>query len=180
VFSVVGLGLSLWVNVEALLGKEVAPELLFWLLHFGIFVVWVPMVVAMQGKARGAGKVVWQATLFTAVDKAGAGSRRDFWNVAFEERPDWLRHMSQFFKVYAMFGIALSFVRFSLWEVKKDLNAGTWAFFSSGWLIFYSFAFERLFSGMIARGKMRKCTNGHLMPEGANYCTRCGQPVTNN
>lgn len=45
VLSAVGLGLSLWVHLGAVAGRRVAPEAFFWMLHMGIFVVWIPAVL---------------------------------------------------------------------------------------------------------------------------------------
>jgi hypothetical protein len=38
-FSAVGLIVSLWVHLGAVMGRRVAPEAFFWMLHVGIFVV---------------------------------------------------------------------------------------------------------------------------------------------
>lgn len=56
------------------MGKRVAPEFFFWLLHIGIFVVWIPAIFAAQ---RLVGNV----------------SRKDFWKVVLIGSPDWMRYM---------------------------------------------------------------------------------------
>jgi len=44
-FSAIGLFLSLWVHLGAVMGRRVAPGAFFWMLHVGIFVVWFPAVL---------------------------------------------------------------------------------------------------------------------------------------
>lgn len=46
--SATGLVLSLWVHIGAVMGRRVAPESYFWMLHVGIFLVWIPAVVVAQ------------------------------------------------------------------------------------------------------------------------------------
>jgi hypothetical protein len=43
-----GLVLSLWVHIGAIMGKRVAPEAYFFMLHVGIFIVWIPAVFVAQ------------------------------------------------------------------------------------------------------------------------------------
>src|SRR5882724_6537102 len=47
-FSAVGLVVSLWVHLGAVMGRRVAPEAFFWMLHVGIFVVWFPTIFVAQ------------------------------------------------------------------------------------------------------------------------------------
>jgi hypothetical protein len=42
--AAIGLALSLWVHIGAVMGFTVAPFALFVILHVGIFVVWIPAV----------------------------------------------------------------------------------------------------------------------------------------
>ncbi len=46
--SAIGLFLSLWVHLGAVMGRLVAPEAFFWMLHIGIFIVWLPTVLVAQ------------------------------------------------------------------------------------------------------------------------------------
>jgi hypothetical protein len=43
-----GLVVSLWVHLGAVMGRRVAPEAFFWMLHVGIFVVWFPTIFVAQ------------------------------------------------------------------------------------------------------------------------------------
>ena len=70
------------------MGRRVAPEACFWILHAGIFLVWIPAVL-------------------TAQSVVGNLNRRDFWKVVLRGSPEWMRYM-----VYGFFGYA--FVNFLL------------------------------------------------------------------
>jgi len=69
VLSCVGLALSIWVHLGAVLGRRVAPEPFFWLLHVGIFIVWIPAVLV-------------------AKQRVGNLNRKDFWKVCLSDVPD--------------------------------------------------------------------------------------------
>jgi hypothetical protein len=72
--SAIGLVVSFWVHLGAVMGRRVAPEALFWILHMGIFVVWIP--AAFVAKAR-----------------VGNVNRKDFWKVVLQGSPDWMRYI---------------------------------------------------------------------------------------
>lgn len=66
--SCVGLVVSLWVHLGAVMGRRVAPEPFFWILHIGIFVVWFPAV-------------------FVAQRLVGNMNRKDLWKVILKDSP---------------------------------------------------------------------------------------------
>jgi hypothetical protein len=157
--SLAGLVLSLWVHIGAVMGKRVAPEGMFWLLHMGIFVVWAP--------------AVW-----IAKKKIGNMHRKDFWKATLKGSPEWLRYMVYVFGAYAIANFAYFMTETGTWNGAKDTPAVVWRGFSGHWMAFYSGAFAILYSEITLRGNSRRCANGHPVPVGANYCTRCGQPVS--
>jgi len=125
--SVIRLALSLWVHLGAVMGRRVAPESFFWVLHIGIFIVWFPAVLTAQ---RVLGNV----------------NRKDFWKVVLEDSPAWMRYM-----VYGFFGYAL--VNFLLFMTKVPAGgdganpaAVVWRGFSGHWMAFYSAALAILYS----------------------------------
>jgi hypothetical protein len=157
-FSAIGLVVSLWVHLGAVMGRRVAPEAFFWMLHVGIFVVWFPAVLVAQ---RLVGNV----------------NRKDFWKVVLKNAPDWMRYM-----FYCFFGYA--FVNFMLFMTKAP-NGGSganppavvWRGFSGHWMAFYSAALAILYSAIRTEDRSLRCANGHVASSNATYCTRCGQPV---
>ena len=72
--AAVGLVVSLWVHVGAVMGRKVAPAAFFWILHIGIFIVWFPAVLVAQSVV-------------------GNVNRRDFWKVVLKGSPEWMRYM---------------------------------------------------------------------------------------
>jgi len=156
--AAVGLVASLWVHVGAVMGRRVAPEAFFWILHVGIFVVWFPAVLTARGVV-------------------GNVNRRDFWKVVLRRSPEWMRYM-----VYGFFGYA--FVNFLLFMTSAPTGnngpnppAAVWRGFSGHWMAFYSAALAVLYSAAHGVYAGWRCPNGHSVPRSARYCERCGQPV---
>lgn len=158
VLSAVGLVVSLWVHLGAVMGRRVAPDAFFWILHVGIFVVWFPAV-------------------FVAKQRVGNLSRKDFWKVVLQGSPDWMRYI-----VYGFLGYAV--VNFALFMLKAPTGGGGanppaifWRGFSGHWMAFYSAALAILYSAANEKEKFRRCINGHPVPRDATFCARCGQSV---
>jgi len=154
--SGIGLLVSLWVHVGALMGRGVPS--VFWVLHVGIFVVWFPAVLVAQ-------RLV------------GNANRKDFWKVVLKGAPDWVRYM-----MYALF--AYEFVNFmiSMGQSSSGIRHATTSaadlrVFSGMWMVFYSAALAILYSAAKTMDSSPHCANGHLAAPNALYCNRCGQPV---
>jgi hypothetical protein len=127
VLSVVGLVLSMWVHLGALMGQRVAPESFFWILHIGIFVVWLPAVLAAQ-------RLV------------GNMNRKDFWKIVLSNSPDWVRYVIYAFAGYAVVNFLLFMVNAPNGGNGANPPAAVWRGFSGHWMAFYSAALAILFS----------------------------------
>ena len=127
--SVVGLVLSLWVHLGALMGQRVAPESFFWILHIGIFVVWLPAVLVAQ-------RLV------------GTINRKDFWKVVLKNSPDWMRYMVYAFGGYAVVNFLLFMVNAPNGGGGGNPPAAVWRGFSGHWMAFYSAALAILYNAM--------------------------------
>jgi hypothetical protein len=156
--SCIGLFLSLWVHVGALLGKHVAPTSFFFCLHVGIFVVWFPAVVV-------------------AKRLVGSANRKDFWKVVLKGAPEWMRYMCYVFMGYAV-------INFLLFMTQAPLGSGggtpttiEWRGFSGHWMAFYSAAFAILYSAAAQSRGWRECPNGHRTSRGSPCCRECGLPI---
>jgi hypothetical protein len=159
--SAIGLVVSLYVHLGAVRGQRVAPELFFWALHIGIFVVRFPAI-------------------YVAKQRIGNLQRKDFWKVVLQGSPDWMRYM-----VYGFFGYALlNFAYFLLQVPTGSSGADTptivWRGFSGHWMAFYSAALAILYTAANSDETFRKCLNGHPLSPGTSFCERCGQPVIRN
>jgi hypothetical protein len=126
-FSAVGLVVSLWVHLGAVMGRRVAPEAFFWLLHVGVFVVWFPAI-------------------FVARRMVGNLNRKDLWKVILKDTPWWLRYMVYGFFVYAI----VNFLIFMGTAPKEAFGSNppptVWRGFSGHWMAFYSAALAILYS----------------------------------
>lgn len=158
VFSAVGLIVSLWVHLGAVMGRRVVPEAFFWILHVGIFVVWFPAVLV-------------------AKQRVGNLQRKEFWKAVLQGSPEWMRYM-----VYGFLGYAV--INFTLFMFQAPTGGGdanppaiVWRGFSGHWMAFYSAALAILYSAASENKTARRCVNGHPVLTNANFCSRCGQSV---
>src|SRR5437763_1946395 len=78
--SLLGLLLSLFVHINAVMGKQMSS--MFWGLHVGIFVVWFPAV-------------------FVAQKQVGKLKGKDFWKLVLKGAPVWMRYMTYILVFYA-------------------------------------------------------------------------------
>ena len=132
VLSGVGLGLSLWVHLGAVTGQKVAPEAFFWMLHVGIFVVWVPAVLV-------------------AAKRVGATRRKDYWKLVLRGSPEWMRYMVYGFLGYAMLNFAIFLFQAPQGGSGANPPAVVWRGFSGHWMAFYSAALAALYSAVASQ-----------------------------
>jgi hypothetical protein len=158
VLSAVGLVVSFWVPLGAIAGRRVAPVPFFWILHIGIFVVWLPAVLVAR-------------------QQVGNLRTKDSWKAALRGSPDWMRYMVYGFSGYAIINFALFIFRTPTGHFGAEPPAIFWRVFSGHWMAFYSAALAILYSAATISEPGRRCVNGHLVPTSANFCERCGQPV---
>lgn len=157
--SAVGFALSLWVHFGAVAGRRVAPAPFFWILHIGIFVVWLPAVMVAQRQV-------------------GNLNRKDFWKVILKGSPDWVRYLVYGFLGYAVVNFMYFFFQAPTGHTEgADPPALVWRGFSGHWMVFYLSALAILYSAARQNAGSNRCTNGHPVQGGANFCSRCGQPV---
>jgi len=152
-----GLALSLWVHLGAVVGRQPAP--FFWILHVGIFVVWFP-------------------TVLIARKQLGNVNRRDFWKVVLKSSPEWARYAVYGFFAYAVINfLMLSFQNRPTENNGANPPALEWRLFSGHWMAFYSAALAILSSAARQQANLLRCSNGHPVSPSANFCGRCGQPA---
>ena len=156
--SFVGLVLSVWVHFGAVMGRHVAPEPSFWLLHIGIFVVWIPAVLV-------------------AKERVGNPNRKDFWKVCLGDLPDWVLYLLYGFFGYAFIYFTYFFIEAPTGPSTGDTPAIVWRWFSGHWMLFYFAALVILYSAA-KKNLGTQCLNGHQVPPYASLCAQCGQAVT--
>jgi len=125
--SAVGLALSLWVHLGALAGRRVAPEAFFWMLHMGIFVVWIPAVLV-------------------GMKRVGNTRRKDYWKLVLRGTPEWMRYMVYGFFGYALLNFAIFFFQAPHGGSGANPPPMVWRGFSGHWMLFYSAALATLYA----------------------------------
>jgi len=156
--SAVGLILSVVVHGSALLGIDLGFGKNTYILHFGIFIVWLPAILA--------------ANRFAAFNKF---KPKDYWKIVLSGSPPWMRKMVMVFFVYAM----VNFVLTAIQGMEKD-ELTKLRGFSGHWMAFYAAAFAMIYSvreKWDTMGKILKCPNGHEVSVTSKFCEACGVPL---
>jgi hypothetical protein len=151
----IGLALSVVVHLTAVAGIPNPLGGAAWILHPGIFVVWLPAVLASRALTRDA--------------KQG-----DFWRVVLPGCPPRMRYLVYGFLGYAVVNFAMFIL--GLYGDRDDQFASLRGF-SGHWMVFYVAALAMLSSYVRADTAVRRCVNGHSVSPTANYCEICGQPI---
>ena len=159
--AIVGFILSVAAHLSAIAGLPIPFGHAVWVLHIGIFVVWLPTVLVAYRLTRGA-------------------KRKDLWKVALVGCPTWMR-----MALYGIFGYAiLNFVLFMATtaghpQPRGDAPPEVVRGFSGHWMVFYGAAFATLYSASVIgySGMDRKCPNGHSVTITAKFCEECGAPL---
>lgn len=158
--SAIGFVISLWVHIEALLGRPVAPFGYFWMLHVGIFVVWFPALLVTQ-------------------KRTGNVQRKDFLESALKGSPKWMLYLVYVVGAYAAVSCLLFMMHAPQSKPPGKVSPGEdWAGFSAVWIEFYLTAFVLLYSAARADSSSARCVNGHPLPPKVTMCSVCGQPVS--
>lgn len=158
VLAAVGLALSVVAHGMALAGLQLPGGQMVWMLHVGIFVVWLPTILVAYGATRYA-------------------NRKDFWKVALAGCPAWMRRALYMLFAYGVF----NFIIF-MFGTGHDLHPSGDAppsivrGFSGHWMIFYGAAFATLYSAIHAPQLFRErtCPNGHSVAPTVRFCPECG------
>ena len=158
ILAAIGFLASLGFHFLALAGVPIPGAKTVWLLHFGIFVVWLPTIVVLRNNFHVPGS-------------------RDSWRRALAGCPPWMRVV-----VYIAFGYA--FINFALFffgtlgqpKPTSDVPPNVVRGFSGHWMFFYAAAFAALFSAVHSRHppRTRICPNGHAVSPAATHCPECG------
>ncbi|MGZ4788608.1 MAG: DUF3592 domain-containing protein [Terriglobales bacterium] len=161
--ALVGFILSMWVHVQAISGR--APPTSLWMLHLGIFVVFIPTVLVAQ-------------------KRVGKTNRKDFWTVVLRGAPEWMKYL-----LYACFGYAFVNFFWCLSKLPAGHHTGTtpreWRLMSGHWMVFYLASFAVVYAtiasqpcsadGTVAAAPSGDhCANGHRIRKGELYCAVCG------
>lgn len=155
----VGLTLSILSHLAALLGSQGPLGDYAWVLHIGIFIVWLPTVLVAS--------------------RIGADfERKDLWKAVLRGCPQWMQYMVCGFFGYALLNFAI-FIIASPKGGSGPMPPAVVRGFSGHWMAFYSAAAAVLYSAthVSDRDQGRRCANGHSVGPLARFCEQCGQVV---
>jgi hypothetical protein len=125
--AVAGFVASLIVHVLALIGVDSPFGSATWLLHLGIFVVWVPTVLVVQRRTRGSRQAA-------------------FWKATFSGLPAWVTVGACVVIGYAILNFALFALVTDRYPRNKMPDIVEYRGFSGHWLVFYYMAAATLYS----------------------------------
>jgi len=162
--AALGLVLSVIVHVLSLLGMPSPFGETSWVLHMGIFVVWLP-------------------TVLIATKLVKDFKYRDFWKAALRGCPKWMKNLTYFFFGYEILNFAIFFISdFAAGgSARGEGNTPSNVFrgFSGHWMAFYCVAMATLYSAIHVEehDETRRCLNGHPVSPSAKFCEQCGAKV---
>jgi len=127
--ALAGFFLSFCINIACVLGKQIPPDMPFFLMHIGIFVVFFPAVFAAQ-------------------KMLGSTVRRDFWKVVMKDAPEVVRYLFYLVFAYGWLTGILAFFDGSTGNHQPGtpVSGPDWLVFSATWMIFYFASFAVLLS----------------------------------
>ena len=165
VLSAVGFLLSFVSHVCALIGRPGPLGEFSWLLHIGIFVVWLPAVLA--------GQVLAHQT-----------PPADLWKTVLRGCPAWMKAVAPALFFYAFINFFVSFADSPETDpAPGPMPAGVVRGFSGHWMLFYGLAFAILYSFIrikVALPPSRMCSYGHPVHESSSVCEQCGASASHN
>jgi hypothetical protein len=138
--SVVGMALSLWVHLGAIIGKEGVPESLV-----------APLVTVMY--------VVWFSGVFVAQKRIGNLNRKNFWKLVLQGSPDWLRFAVYGFIAYAVLMFLLFLPQTATGNRGSDTLRDSWqrtAVSSAYWMVLFFSGLAIFYSAATARNDATK------------------------
>lgn len=156
--AIAGFCASLVVHVLALFGVPSPFGAATWLLHAGIFVVWLPTVLVAQRLAKS----VRQA---------------DLWKAILRGCPPWVRTGAYVVGGYAFVNFAVfafQTVTYAKGNIPENIE---YRGFSGHWMVFYFVGAAALYSASRLGLSQRRCPRGHEASPFANYCDVCGMQL---
>jgi hypothetical protein len=155
----IGLTASLVVHILAWLSVSIGS--VQWVLHGGIFVVFLPCVLLMQQMTK-------------------AVPQKDIWKAALRGCPQGMVYATYGFFGYAFINFFVVFVLAGGPDSQGSAQIARG--FSGHWMAFYSVSFAVLYSALhVDRlDGSQTCVNGHTASPFASFCPECGATLHSN
>jgi len=162
--AAIGMALSIVVHVSSLLGMPSPFGEISWVLHMGIFVVWLPAVLVANRLVKDF-------------------KQKDFWKAALRGCPQWMKNLTYFFFGYAILNFIIFFISDFAGggsaRTGGDTPSNVFRGFSGHWMAFYCIAMATLYSAVHVKeqDEVRRCQNGHVISPSARFCEECGARI---
>lgn len=154
--AIAGFVASLLVHALALMGQPSPFGAATWMLHLGIFVVWLPAVLVAQRLSKNA-------------------KQAELWKAVLRGCPTWVKRGAYVVFAYALINFFLFMVQVSAYPRNGVPSALEFRGFSGHWMVFYYLAAATLYSySKLANLGPRRCPHGHEVSPFARYCDACG------
>ena len=158
---------SLAAHVMSLCGLPIPFDEAFWVLHIGVFVVWLPAVFVFMQAGRG-----------RPTSYFGFGLER--WKGALAGCPDWMRYFLYLLFAYAIINFLIAMQGITDGPLPEGATPPSVVrAFSGHWLVFYYSAFAICYSAYMKPELLRtpKCPNGHKASHADAFCSVCGVAI---
>jgi hypothetical protein len=157
--AALGFLLSVAAHVASIAGVPLPGGQSIWLLHTGIFVVWVPTILISHSVVRGK-------------------RRRDVWKVLLSGCPPWMRVLGYALVAYVVVNF-LYFMTTTSGSHPGGASPSVIRGFSGHWMLFYGVAFMTLYSVKVKPELLGQaaCSNGHAVSSADKFCRVCGAPL---
>jgi hypothetical protein len=132
--AALGLALSILSHVATFFGMRGPVGDYAWLLHLGVFVVWLPTVLVSRRLTIGF-------------------ARKDVWKASLRGCPPWMRHAVCGFFSYAMLNFILFMATVPPHGSSLPMTPSVLRGFSGHWMAFYSAASAVLYSAAHVNGQ---------------------------
>ena len=156
--SAFGLALSFVSHLASLLGGTGPLGGDAWVLHIGIFVVWIPAIFVSRALTKGV-------------------PQKDFWKATLRGCPPWMRWMVTLLFGYALLNFILLLASRTPAKSSGPMTPWDVYLFSGHWMIFYAAAMATFYSAAHLDNASPRCIQGHSVSPHAKFCDQCGQPV---
>ncbi|KRG44829.1 hypothetical protein ARC20_07960 [Stenotrophomonas panacihumi] len=167
VLSAIGLLLSVLAHITALLGIDLHLGDSVFVLHGGVFLVWLPTVLLASKMGRGGRISGWSP------------GGRGFWKQALSGCPAWMRYTAFGLFGYAMLNFFLVARGVADGANDASMDPAVIRGFSGHWMVFYYFAFAITYS-VFKKPELlgpAVCSLGHKNWPGDKFCPECGNPI---
>jgi hypothetical protein len=161
-YAAIGLLLSVASHIASWFGSKGPLGDFAFVLHIGVFVVWIPAVLVQLRLTDGV-------------------NRKDQWKAMLRGCPRWMRLTVSGLFLYALVNFIIFVVIAPVKAPRGTMPPSVVHGLSGYWMVFYAVAFAVMYSAVHVQDwrERRKCANGHAIGPVARFCEQCGNSINN-